>query len=216
MNKDEINRLKIEYEKLPDKELEEMLEAGVDAYEDRAIYDLVKEALCQRSKKSNINSNSIVPIFFPVTLSKLIIMCICTFGLYEIYWFYRNWKFLQEKDDLDISPFWRAWFVIFYCYSLFKNVKECSNGNNIKATFSPGGLTTAYILLCIVSRFPDPVWLIGIGTFIPLLSVQTIINQLNTSQLEKVINKRFTGWNIVGIVFGVLLWGAIILGMFVE
>ena len=36
------------------------------------------------------------PIFFPVSTLKLILMSIVTFGSYEIYWFYKNWKLLNQ------------------------------------------------------------------------------------------------------------------------
>jgi hypothetical protein len=31
------------------------------------------------------------PIYFPVSTLKLVVLATCTFGLYEIYWFYRHW-----------------------------------------------------------------------------------------------------------------------------
>lgn len=154
------------------------------------------------------------PIFFPTTTKKLAIMSICTFGIYEIYWFYRNWKFLKEKRGYNIRPFWRALFSIFFCYSLFKTVKYYANKTGIQETFTPGGLAAAYILIYIAYRLPDPAWLISIFTFIPLLTAQKTINTLNRDQLEKVINKKFSGWNIFGIVAGIIWWGLVIPGMF--
>lgn len=158
-------------------------------------------------------SDNISPHFFPVAPRKLIIMSICTFGLYEIYWFYRNWKFLKEKKGLNISPFWRAWFLILFCYSLFKNVKNYADEKGIQTTFSPGGLAAALIVISITSRLPAPLWLISIFTFIPLLTVQTSINKLNNDQLEEVINREFSGWNIFGIIVGVIAWALVILGI---
>jgi len=157
------------------------------------------------------NSSTLVH-FFPLAPRKLVVMSICTLGLYEIYWFYRNWKFLKKEKGLNISPFWRAWFLVLFCYSLFKNVKNYANEKGVQATFSPGGLATAFIIVTFTSRLPAPIWLISIFTFIPLLTVQATINELNKDQLEKVINRNFSGWNIFGIVVGVILWALIILG----
>jgi len=161
----------------------------------------------------NQNNQITSPLFFPITTNKLIIMSICTFGIYEIYWFYRNWKFLKKKKSFNISPFWRALFSVFFCYSLFKNIKKYANENGMQKTFTPGGLATAYILIFITYKLPDPTWLISTFTFIPLLTTQKTINILNHDQSEKVINKKFSGWNIFGIVVGIIWWGAVISGM---
>ena len=50
------------------------------------------------------------PMYFPVSLLKLVIMSTCTFGIYELYWFYRNWCFVRTREAPEIMPFWRAFF----------------------------------------------------------------------------------------------------------
>ncbi len=40
------------------------------------------------------------PIFFPASRTKLLVMSLCTFGLYEYYWFYKNWKLVRDRVDL--------------------------------------------------------------------------------------------------------------------
>ncbi len=62
------------------------------------------------------------PLYFPVSLLKLVIMSVVTAGIYEIYWMYKNWALVREREKLDIRPFWRAFFGFFFCYSLFKRV----------------------------------------------------------------------------------------------
>ena len=48
--------------------------------------------------------------FFPVSEGKLITLYILSFGLYGIYWFYKNWKLQQKKIDKKIIPILRAVF----------------------------------------------------------------------------------------------------------
>ena len=55
---------------------------------------------------------------------KFIILSILSLGIYELVWMYRNWKFFKEKEKTDISPFWRAWFAIFFIYFLLKKILE--------------------------------------------------------------------------------------------
>ena len=59
------------------------------------------------------NSNPL----FAVGTAKVVVMSICTFGIYHLYWFYRNWNLIRARDRSDIMPFWRAFFGIFWCYS---------------------------------------------------------------------------------------------------
>src|SRR5258708_1698326 len=47
------------------------------------------------------------PLFFSVSLLKLLVMSTVTLGLYDLYWFYKNWTFVKERTARDISPFWR-------------------------------------------------------------------------------------------------------------
>ena len=162
---------------------------------------------------SNKNNGITSTVFFAISPKKLAIMSICTLGIYELYWFYRNWKFLKQRDNLNISPFWRAWFTIFFCHSLFKIINNYAEEQGIKETYKPGLLTFAYILIMVTWKAPDPAWLISTFTFVPLITVQKIINRLNQNQPEQMINSKFSGWNIFGIVLGVIWWGLIIIGM---
>src|SRR5690349_17919588 len=60
------------------------------------------------------------PAFFPVSPVKLVVMSTFTFGIYELYWFYRNWKLIKQRTGASITPFWRAFFGILFCYQCFK------------------------------------------------------------------------------------------------
>ncbi|MFC1667092.1 hypothetical protein ACFL0P_04430 [Candidatus Omnitrophota bacterium] len=152
--------------------------------------------------------------FFPTSTTKLIVMSVCTLGIYEIFWFYKNWKFLKEKHNFDISPFWRAWFCIFTCYSFFKIVKAYANQHKSEAEYKPGPLTLLYILLFVASRAPDPLWIFSTFSFVPLLSVQKVINNLKDQLTPDAdINNKFSTWNIIGIALGSIVWVLIILRM---
>ena len=53
------------------------------------------------------------PVYLYVPISRLIVMSILSCGIYEIYWIYKNWRYLKEPDHRYIKPFWRAWFSAF-------------------------------------------------------------------------------------------------------
>ena len=70
-----------------------------------------------------MNENS-QPMFFPVSRFKLLVMSLVTFGLYEIFWFYKNWQLFKAKTGSDISPFWRTVFRVFFIYELLHEIQE--------------------------------------------------------------------------------------------
>jgi hypothetical protein len=61
--------------------------------------------------------------FFDVSVVKLVVMSLVTFGAYQIFWFYKNWQVAKQRGE-DVMPLVRAIFSIFFAYKLFKNVEE--------------------------------------------------------------------------------------------
>lgn len=64
------------------------------------------------------------PLFLYIPVSRLIILSIVSMSLYEAYWVYKNWRYIKERDGLDIRPFWRGWFGVFFCHSLLRRIHE--------------------------------------------------------------------------------------------
>ncbi len=57
-------------------------------------------------------------IFYPVSITKFVLLTILTAKIYTIYWFYRNWHYVKRIADSQLSPIWRAifspfWFIPF-------------------------------------------------------------------------------------------------------
>ena len=76
--------------------------------------------------------------FLYIPMSRLITMCIISFGWYDCYWVYRNWRFLKERDNLTIRPFWRGISGLFYFYPLLLAIKSDSRTRTAhEAAFSP-------------------------------------------------------------------------------
>lgn len=157
------------------------------------------------------------PQYFSVSKSKFIVMSLCTWSIYEIYWFYKNWNIIKERTGENIRPFWRAFFSVFFCYSFFKSVKQSAGSLAIPTQISPGGLTCAYIALAFMYKLPNPFWLISFLTFLPLLSVQGVINEINSKvSLDHKPNNRFSLGNVVVTVFGGLLLLLTLIGAFLP
>jgi hypothetical protein len=140
--------------------------------------------------------------FFPVSVFKLFVMSFCTLGLYEYYWFYKNWKAYRSHTIENIYPFWRAVFPVFFCYQLFDRVRK-HNPSSPAASLAAGPLATVWIVTALLWRLPDPYWLViflGVFAMLPVQSAINTINQLAAPHHDA--NARFTGWNWVAIVLG--------------
>jgi hypothetical protein len=143
------------------------------------------------------------PLYFSVSKTKLILMSIFTLGLYEIYWFYKNWKQIKISTRQNLRPFWRAIFSVFFCYALFKNVQESTDEYGGRQEINPGWLAAGYILMSMMYKLPDPFWVLSLLAFLPLLPVQGAINRINATVAPAAVrNTNFSVKNILGMVIG--------------
>jgi hypothetical protein len=155
------------------------------------------------------------PVFFAVSPLKLVVMATVTFGIYELYWFYKNWKLIKQRTESDIMPFWRAFFGVIWCYSCFREVRDVAASRGISFPASPGLLAAGWIILTITWRLPDPYSLVCVLSSLMLVPVQNAINRLNSVVAPNHNpNSRFSGWNIAGVVIGGILFVLIIIGTF--
>jgi hypothetical protein len=142
------------------------------------------------------------PAFFPVSIPKLVVMSVCTLGIYSVfYWHYKNWRLLSDRPGYyAIRPFWRAVFSPLFCYELFQAIEETSQEHGVPARFDPGAMAFIYIVLTVqVSLlgfdFAPPLisqvgWLLA---FIPVALVQRRVNELNGRVAPNADpNRRFT------------------------
>ena len=155
-----------------------------------------------------------VPLYFPVSQTKLAVMSISTFGLYNCYWLYQHWKTIKQNDGSDISPFWRTFFAIFYVRPLFRSIKDTATLYGVEANFNPGALMAAFWLMNACARIGGAGWLISLFAFFPLAVAQKVANQINEAVApghER--NDNFTATNIIFIVLGGLLLALALLGV---
>jgi hypothetical protein len=148
-------------------------------------------------------------------------LSIISFGLYEIYWIYKNWSYVKERDNLNIRPFARGWFGIFYCHSLLRRIQEDEEARSIQLpTFSSGGLATGWVILVImaniIGRVPGITASI-ISAFIPsFLFLVPIQNYVNSIEEKRIPGQPWYGWSsghIVCLVVGIIVWAMILTGL---
>jgi len=141
--------------------------------------------------------------YFPVSSIKLVVMNFCTLGAYQYYWFYKNWQLIKERESLDISPFWRTFFAVMYCFPLFWKIEGSGDVLHLRQSISFSVLAGGWVLFSVLSMLPDPYWFVSFLSVVCLVPVQQYINLIN-EQLAPGHdpNTYFTAWNIVAVVVG--------------
>ena len=153
--------------------------------------------------------------FFAVSLLKLAVLSTCTLGLYELYWFWRNWNRIRAGGECEITPSLRAFFLIFYCYPCFIRIKLAGVRNCILPAPPIGILAICYVLMNFSWRLPEPFWLISFLKVAFLFPIQTYVNRINAVVLPgHDPNSRFSVWNWIAVFTGGLLFILAMIGSF--
>lgn len=146
-----------------------------------------------------------VPIYFAVSTVKLLLLSLSTLGLYQFYWFYKNWQLIKAREQSRISPSWRAFFGYFFCYALFRRIRESAQTTGAQS-LPAELLTTAWIITNLLAGIPDPYWLLTFLSVVFLVPVQVAANRVNAAQAPlHDPNARFTSGNIATVIIGGLL-----------
>jgi hypothetical protein len=179
--------------------------------------------------------DSISAPFYVVTVKKMAVLGLLTFGLYFIYWHYQNWRQYRDwqlartQEKQDIWPVPRGIFSIFFMHSLFRNVKAFADDNERHIDWEPEMVATILVILTIIGNILDRLAMRNIGypvtdilsliLLAPLLymytRVQPIINA-SCGDPESKSNSNFTVANWIWIVIGALLWVLAIAGTFMD
>jgi hypothetical protein len=157
---------------------------------------------------------------FPVATHKFIVLTICSFGIYELYWCYENWKRISDASREAISPFWRAVWAPLWGFSLFGRVRDLAVSESVVIRWNPTVLATSYLLLHgLAWRLPDTLWWMGMVAFVPILPVQRTVQRINHQRLNVVTedpNNRYSGKNVALICVGGLLIVTALAGTFIP
>jgi len=131
-------------------------------------------------------------------------MSICTFGLYEIYWFYKNWNLIKQREGTNIAPFWRAVFGYFFCYQCFSRIRAHAESLDLSQSVPAGPLATGWIITSLLWNSRSI--LAGLDVDISFhASGAGACNRINsTITPHHDPNRRFSVWNLVGIVVGAI------------
>ena len=153
-------------------------------------------------------------LYLHIPVARLILLSIASCGIYEAYWIYKNWRFIKERQSLNIQPFWRGIFGIFFFYSL---LKEISNDNEasaiLKPSFSPGGLTMGWVIFVIlanlIGRTPGiaaSIIAFVMPSYLFLVPVQNYINSVTEKRSPSVSYYGWSSGHVVCLTIGIIVW----------
>lgn len=148
-----------------------------------------------------------------ISTPKFILFSILSFGLYDIWWMFKEWSFFQQKDKLNIRPVLRAVFCIFFLYSLFQRIQKFAHENQYSKTYSSWFLFLAYILTPILIRSIDPYHIMSLMTILYLIPAFQAINYAKRKSISfKIIElKKLTTPQIILVVIGSIFWLAFLI-----
>ncbi len=148
---------------------------------------------------------------------KFVFLFIITFGLYQIPWGHKHWKFLKEREMLNINAWLRAFFLGFSIFWLAKRIFALAEEKGYGEKPSPSAITSLFWFFVVLSRLPDPIWLIALFSFLPLLSILKAANYYwAKEQPDLPLRQSWTGGEIAWTVFGAIFWLLVLIGLFVP
>ena len=121
------------------------------------------------------------PQWFLVGGAKLVVMSVITLGLYQLYWFYKQWDRVRDAGD-NVQPAARSLFALVFCHSLFGRIVDSTYAVGVKAPTPAGGLTAAFILTSLAWRAPGAIGLLGFLSVVPLVVAQRVATEVALRQ----------------------------------
>ncbi|RMF25346.1 MAG: hypothetical protein D6760_01245 [Deltaproteobacteria bacterium] len=148
----------------------------------------------------------------------LLVLSILTLGLYEFYWFHRNWRHFSEHLGRPLRPGWRTLGLlvpglnIFLVYDQLRMIADAAGRAGVAVSYSPGVATAVFFALAFLSNL-TMVWALSLLTVLPLLPVQETLNRFWVGQQpDRPMRREFTGAELLAMIAGVSMVAAALLG----
>jgi hypothetical protein len=163
-----------------------------------------------------------------------VLLTIATFGAYQVYWFYRNWKHFKIHKNLNISPGWRTvgLFVpilgVVLAYRQFRDIGDFAKEAGVDKTYSPEWLFLSWVIpqflyvLLPGYSLPGPLQflyslLVCLLLVWPLAVMQRMLNAYwEKVQPELPVRTDFSGGEIALLIIGGILLILALIGSFAE
>ncbi|BDD04540.1 hypothetical protein [Aureibacter tunicatorum] len=162
--------------------------------------------------------------FLYISETRFLLMNIVTFGVFERYWIYKNWKCLKQNDGLDIMPFWRGIFGIFFIHTLLDEIAFRRELYEVqKSKFNPRTLATLWVVvqigLNILGKIENDLLTIFL-LFITVISSYILVpvqRYINNVYEEKYPDLEYSSWSkgqVICLIVGVIISLVVLSGLF--
>ena len=193
-----------------------------------SVYAPPKADLSPSSEAGSDGDNA----FYVVSMRKFALLFIFTFGLYRVYWLYKNWSRYKERcryagsTGADVWPVPRAIFSIFFIHSLFYKVEEYAEQQQRPLHWKVDTDATILVLTLIVSNISSRLWDKDIGSpytgfiwvaaivplFISFRRAQRFIN-ISCGDPDGASNSKLSAANWVWMSIGAIFWLMVMIGL---
>ena len=166
--------------------------------------------------------------FYVVSPRKFVLLFFASLGIYQIFWFYLNWRRQKMAAGLKVQPAVRGLFALFFAHKLFRRIDNQLKARGVAHQWSPVRAATIYVVLTIFSAMSDRILEHSLGqrasgtlsivtlcaVLLPLLDAQRAINAASKDP-DGIGNSRFSTANIVLLVAGACFWLLILASLIV-
>lgn len=176
---------------------------------------------------TDLNHNSNVPIteqkspiFIEdqkiISLNKFLVLSFITFGLYQVWWTFKVWKFFIQKDGINIMPAFRALFSIFFNYALFKRIQTYAKSEGYTRNYSSGLLFLGFFIFSLISILPNSYQLLSIFYIVFMIPAFQALNfaKRNSNQFKVIEQEKWSTPQIIVIIIFSILWLLFFLGLY--
>lgn len=109
------------------------------------IFDDVAAAQFSQFIQSGTPWEETEAVYYNISARKMLWMQLITFGLFEIYWFFRQWWYYSSHSKRVRLPFFLAQFLfVFFAYKIFKEIENDKDLN--KAMRAPWSARTLALI----------------------------------------------------------------------
>jgi hypothetical protein len=152
--------------------------------------------------------------WFPVAARKFVVLSIFSFGVYDFYWVYQNWRRVQLTTGEAISPLWRTSLVVpVYAFPLLRRIRRSADAAGIAARWNPDLLAVAFIALAFVPLLPNIGAYLSVISCAPLVPPVLTIAAINgAAGNPEGVNDRYTLPSVAAITLGACVYIILIAG----
>jgi len=147
-------------------------------------------------------------------------LSILTLGLYEVYWFWRNWRDLRRDLALELQPTWRAIGLLLpvvnvvLVYDQLRVIREACDARGIVPGYQPGLVAATFFAIAVAGNL-TLFWPLSLLNVVPLLQVQVALNRLwEQEQPGATVRMHFAREEIVAMIAGLVMTAAAVFETF--